>query len=474
MPGEMFTAHRRDTGEAVEFAVDWPEVADSKSTWRWDAEHNAFPPTPLSIDLGNGRLGISRALVALGGEPPSDRGVSVNGYRYSLAGGAMPPESSTQRLRKTLAELLPHLEQLWFQTWRPQIESEARELWLRDYSDLSWSDLIDVLGGLPEVGAHHADLMFRARHLVTFSRTRLVDFCSGRFASDPEELVNRLLQGVENVSLDSGADLWTLSQGVRRHSQLLEFIQAKHFSRTEISSVEGGTEFQTEMSKWLDTYGRRNGSFTEIGEPSWFEDWTVPLSLVAGYLDAADPRAAQRSAVEQREELTRKLEGSLESDEDRQQFRQLLEAALPYLAVRESRPFALAMSRASFRMPVLEAGRRLTERGVLTGAADIFFLSLAEIRAADESHSAETQALIKARRRDHDYWRNIVPPSEIGGDSSAEESGAAALTGTAASAGQAKGWARVVMTLDEADRLQPGGKYWLHAARLRFGRLCSL
>ncbi len=456
MQEETFTAHRRDTGEEVEFVVGWPEADDSKLIWRWDAEHNAFPATPLSVDLGGGRLGIARALIAMGGEPPPDRGVSVHGYRYALVGGAMPPESSTRRLRETLAELSPQLDQLWFKTWRPQIEAEARQVWLRDYAALSWVELVEVLGDLPEIVANHADLMFRARNLVTFSRTQLVEFCAARFDGDPEDLVNGLLRGVENVSLDSGADLWTIAQGVKQRSGLLDLIRLKHPTEAEIGSVEGGTEFHAAMSEWLDKYGRRNGSFAEIAEPSWIEDWTVPLGLVAGYLDIEDPRAAQKPAIEQREDLTAKLEAALFSGEERQQFRELHQAALPYLAVRESRPFALAMSRASFRMPVLEAGRRLTERGILAEPSDIFFLSLEEIRSVDESQSGETRSMIEDRHRDYDYWRNIVPPAEIGGQTASQASTPGELAGIAASAGKARGSARVVMTLDQAAGLQPG------------------
>ncbi len=456
MPRETFIAHRRDNGGEVEFAVDWPEAADSKLIWRWDAEHNAFPTTPLSADLGHGRLGIARALQAMGGEPPPDRGVTVHGYRYALIGGAMPPESSTQILRETLAELSPQLDQLWFKTWRPQIESEAMEVWVRDYADLSWAELVDVLGGLAEVGANHADLMFRARNLVTFSRTQLVEFCASRFDSDPEDLVNRLLQGVENVSLDSGADMWAIAQKIKQHPELLDLIGSKRPTEAEIISVEGGPAFHEEIGEWLDKYGRRNGSFAEIGEPSWIEDWTVPLNILAGYLEVEDPRAAQESAIRQREELTAKLETSLSSQEERQKFLELLEAALPYLAVRESRPFALAISRASFRMPVLEAGRRLTERGILAKPDDIFFLSLEEIRSGDESQSSETRKMIEDRRQDYDHWRNIVPPAEIGGGTGGRTFTSGRLEGIAASAGKAEGLARVVMTLDQADQLQPG------------------
>ena len=453
---ETYTAYRRDTGAPVEFPVDWPNPEDAERNWRWDAEHNAFPLTPLSAGFGAGAAGMERALLALRGEVRPGGSIQTHGYRYSGGGRGNPFGASNPQYQETLERLAPKLKELWFQTWRPSIESSARAIWDRDYADLSLSELVDSLEELAETTASHSDLMFRALHLVTHSRSRLVDFCESYLGDATEGVITEVLQGVDNVSVQSGAALWQIAQLAKGKAALRELLQSASASPEAIALVEGGPELLERFRDWLDAYGRRNGAFGEIAEATWLEDPRVPLKLMAYYMDAKNPRDEQRRAAVRREELTASIEGQLPSDAERTRFRGLLEAALDYLPVRESRPFATGMSRASLRVPILTFGRKLREQGLIDEPADVFFLTFSELRSASSGLLPAAQQLVAQRRSEQEYWRNVVPPPVIGPAARQPTETGDTVTGLGGSGGVVEGIARVVMTLDEGDRLQPG------------------
>src|SRR5262249_56812494 len=64
------------------------------------------------------------------------------------------------------------------------------------------------------------------------------------------------------------------------------------------------------------------------------------------------------------------------------------------------------------RLPLLELGRRLVHQGVVTGANDVFLLSLAEIRAG--LGGAHQQSGAAQRQADLAAWARIIPPPVIG------------------------------------------------------------
>jgi hypothetical protein len=79
---QNYVGHRRDTGEALPFPVEWSNPDDAERTWRWDAEHNPFPLTPLSQEFNRGMGGPAMAAESLGADPrPPMAGISANGYR---------------------------------------------------------------------------------------------------------------------------------------------------------------------------------------------------------------------------------------------------------------------------------------------------------------------------------------------------------------------------------------------------------
>ena len=134
----------------------------------------------------------------------------------------------------------------------------------------------------------------------------------------------------------------------------------------------------------------------------------------------------------------------------------------------------LALARATF----LEVGRRLTSRGVIEQAADVFYLERKELWKTPRTDLAE---LVTRRRDLREGQKRLAPPSFIpplsdptwGKDtqlkmfSSAlgetvlkrglqEHNGRRILVGTPGSPGRARGTARVITGPDDFHRFQPG------------------
>jgi phosphohistidine swiveling domain-containing protein len=472
---ENYTGHRRDTGEAVAFPVTWPDAEDAQRTWRWDAEHNPFPLTDLSEEFSRRAWGPAIAVQPLGGSAPGPTtGLVAHGYRYGGGHAGSGPRSATYP--ENVATMAPRVEELWDRGWRLQIEARAREIAGFDYDSLTLTELVKRLESLTEGVSENMVLMFRASHLVSYSRGRLVDFCVESVGKAAESLVTDLLQGTPSISLESGAALWDVAQMLARNSDLFDRLAAQPDAQTLASLGEAGAgvDFVAKFNDWLDRYGHRNGSFGELAEPSWCEEPRVPIALLLQYVEAEDPRQSQKKAITTREKVQREFEKRLGNQELIARFRELLAGAAPYLGVRESRDHAINMALTAVRVPALALGRRLVGQGAIQDVDDVFFLQFRDLESAAEDPELDLRALVARRREIHEYWRNVVPPVTIGVSAGRETDrkasaasapvlslveGAASSSvvwGIAASPGIVTARARVIMTLDEAHTLQRG------------------
>jgi pyruvate,water dikinase len=129
------------------------------------------------------------------------------------------------------------------------------------------------------------------------------------------------------------------------------------------------------------------------------------------------------------------------------------------------------------RRIIVEIGRRLADAGAITVADDVFYLTLDEVREAlDGRPPRNALALLAARKAEMEYFRTITPPYTLGSappESQADDAlsramakfmGVAApattepgvVLGSAGSPGIVRGTAKVVLSLADAGKLQPG------------------
>ena len=239
----------------------------------------------------------------------------------------------------------------------------------------------------------------------------------------------------------------------------------------------GGQAFGDAFDGYLEHYGQGSQTWWELHTPTWREEPAAALRLLAGYV--ADPSRAPvaahaRSGAERTAAIAR-CEAALGDDGDRERFRSLVEGTTDYVFVIEGRAHWQQNCVGALRPACLALGRKLQERGALASAEDIFHLRLGEVGQLAVDPSGALLDTIGRRKADLASWAGLPPPLTLGpppppppagvppnpialmfGGPAEETGDPLLLKGTGASRGLVTGRARVVFSLEEAERLQPG------------------
>ena len=243
--------------------------------------------------------------------------------------------------------------------------------------------------------------------------------------------------------------------------------------------------FLAALRAYLNKWGWRADAIYELSQPTWREDPSIPLNTLQGYIrlgEEGDPERTYRIAVARREELLAKARKALTGDPAKlERFEYLYDAARCNLNLTEDHNYYIdQMGVQVFRLPFLEIGRRLVERGRLSRPDSIFLLYIDEVRRALFSPRS-WQPTVDQRRAEMAEWAKIVPPPTLGTPPAPpppeeaepfEEalvnkmlglmflpepsSDASIINGTPASPGTVQGIAKVVRSLNEASKLNPG------------------
>jgi pyruvate,water dikinase len=287
-----------------------------------------------------------------------------------------------------------------------------------------------------------------------------------------------LLQGFDNKSVETGRVLWEISRWARSNG----FADAILNSRVRDGAVDIGShpaagEFQERWKAFLETYGWRSDVFMEPGHASWREDPSSALTQLKGFLrkdDSEDPFISHRRQAEERDRKVAEFEARLPA-EVKPQFRGMLALAQQYVPIAEDHNFTIDQK---FTMVVrhaaLELGKKLVADGLVKDPEDVFYLVADEIEAIGNGGKGDGLAnLVRQRRHDRVRQGSLNPPPAIGTPPPADMAPPPLITkffgfgvvqtgdpkvvsGYPCSSGVVTGIARVVMTLDQADKVGPG------------------
>jgi pyruvate,water dikinase len=301
--------------------------------------------------------------------------------------------------------------------------------------------------------------------------------CKTEFGAEGELIATDLLGGFPNRSLDSANGLWYLAQTAKALPDVEALLRANSPSQflERLDAVKGGAKFRARLDAYLDEFGHRNESFSELSFPTWREEPKFPLFIVRRYLDAAadkSPTAMNRQVEQRREARLAEVLPKLSGDgEKRDEFERLMRIAQQRTVLLEDHNFYIdQQAPAASRAVCLAYGTRLAARGAIAKADDVFYLEEADVLAAQDKPGVDYRAVVDARRAGRDYWMRKLPPASIGqgpvrmppqmeqffGPVANEPMEAGAFKGVAGSAGMVRGTARLILTLDDIDRLAPG------------------
>jgi pyruvate,water dikinase len=427
-------------------------------------------------------------------EPWQARFRRINTYMYQAL--VQEPASPTDPVaqgsdgQERVEAAMARLGDWWEHELLPEIK-EHLAFW--EHFDLGGAPLPALLAHLEETVARlkrlwEIELLLAWPHVTAVSMFE--EFYRDLFGAETALDAYRLLQGFDNKTLETDRALWRLSRTARATPEVRAVLEGQATAGVMLalegpatSSSPGARAFLQELGAFLHVYGRRDYTLRELHVPSWLEDPTPAIKNLQDYSARADrdPEADLAALAAERERLIararERLQGYPRPVPARFEF--LLKAAQEANVIAEDHNFWLdCRALYQVRQVLLECGRRLAASGVIERPDDVFYLTLDELRAtARRLPRGDWRKAVVERRAEMEYFRAIQPPPVLGtpppgpppaetpisrafgkffGEAPRQEADPHIVVGNAGSPGVARGPARVIRTLDEADRLHSG------------------
>jgi rifampicin phosphotransferase len=448
--------------EVDAFPIEWDDPVDAGRCWEHDPVHLPNAMTPLEFELGIGPF--------IDGFGWGMRPHYFNYYvfyesRDGGGDGAPAPRTTTEQVREGGRN--------WRDSVLPEVLEHTRRYREADFDSMANEELIAEIEKLPE-------LRFRSGRLHTASVTPhwlgmslLVDTYKELTGGD-ELGAMRLVQGHGNKSFEAGEQLWQVSRVAAGTPIVAERLAAFDPAATEgfLAGLRGAPDaapFVEAFDSYLEEYGWRGGG--GFSGRTWHEDPSVPLSILRSYLQNSryDPNAEQRRLAEERDAFVQETITALD-EQGRERLRDVIDAALEVHVLSEDHNFYI--DQRLWNMPrrlVMAAGRRLVSAGALVKPDDVFFLRTVELRDSLRGQTDGLAGTAARRKEEFAYWKTVTPPRYVGkvpaakarsmeraSEASASREPVDELRGLGASAGVVTGVARIVMSLNESDRVRPG------------------
>lgn len=464
------------------FPVTWPDPGDAELTWELDDMHAPSPLAPLAGDYVADVLtsGCNPAFEFYG-SPIRLRAVIVNG-RYYLNEDLGVPADQVPALIDTLKaarrEFIPRASAFWKDEALPRLRTIYAGLGAIDAAglegaalaeawDAAWRDMADA---------------WRIHFIVVGPAYRaaedLADLYERLTPGAPAGEALRLIQAGNDVLQDVEVGL----EGLASLAQANPPIEARLRrqpppSLDELGTFDGGSAFVEVTRTFLATHGHLGQAFDDLALPSWRE---APSNLLAelgqrlarspGESIAEASNAARRARLlAEAAELADavRARAALNPD-DLAEFERLLAWAHQLGPLTEVHNYWIdRMGQATLRELSTRVGARLVSDGVIDRADDIFYLHRGEIAELLRS-PADRRQLVANRRAEHRHQATLTAPAYIGkppadygftsrfDNARSGEKTEALLMGIGASAGVARGPARVVLGPDDFGRVVGG------------------
>jgi phosphohistidine swiveling domain-containing protein len=465
-----------------DFPFRWENADEAARFWVVDMMHWPHGLSPLSatMDMPAFMRGFTKAARELCMPFINMETKIIHGWVYM---NVEPYSTDPAQMERRMADMqgqmgkhIPGLLDRWRTVYEPEVRSINEDTLKGDYSKLTDKDLSGLLEAIVDKrereGELHMLAVFPAMGAVMFYEQVYTQLFGEPKAGDHLQL----LQGFQNKSVEVGVGLWQLAREARKRPEVLETLRrvASGDADEALSQSEQGRAFRGAVQEFLATYGWRANEM-DLAEPTWFERPAPAYTLIREYAarEDYDPEGEFNSLVSARkareEVIFKQLAGG-----PIDMFQQVLAGAQQYLPIQEDHNFYIDQVGLSVqRVPALEAGRRLAAAGRIAKAEDVFLLHYDELQEALRGGKGDLMELVHQRRRERTEGQALTPPPAIGTPPPPEMADDPMLTrffgappeqhpdprvinGNAASAGTVTGTARVILSLDDAERLGQG------------------
>lgn len=466
-----------------DFPIVWEPPEMAALPFLQDRQHAPNPMTPLSVWFGQNGFAIAGTRAFEAFDIPMAFTVGhFNYYYYMAIAPTVPSEAMAELEPRIQAKVMPavmQFRQRWDSEWLPELE-RTWATWAE--FDLAAAPLLRLLVRLDEcqqlfqrIWQIHFEMLVPA--FLGFSEFR--ELYGQLFPEKGELGAYRLLQGFDNKSLEADRAFWALSRQVAAQPELNAL-----FSRTAVQDIAaslpetpGGREFLAAAAPVLDKWGRRSDTVLELADASWMENPRPLFYVIKAFLERGeDPQRKHEEMVAEREAAVAEARQRLASHpvDLREQFEALLAAAQSCSFLQEDHNHWIDQRGLhEVRQVCLAVGRRLAADGKLASVEDVFLFTVPELAELAVGARPAVE-LAKRRRAEMEHWATVTPPPVVGTDygpppdnpvtraigrmlgAPPPASDDSVIRGNPGSPGKTRGVARVVTTIDEADRLGVG------------------
>lgn len=471
------------------FPVSWDQPGDADFTWTTEDVH--FPVQVTSLDGDYLRLLMAEGFLAAAQYldlPIQFAARRINTYHYMALIPITTDMDALQaiedRTERTLTAAVMSLESTWREDYLPEIQRFIAE-W--ETFDLSGASLPALLAHFDTTIANHrrlTEIHFLSTIVALLAISLFAEFFGELWGNHDAFAAHKLLQGFDNKTLESDRALWHLAHMVSASSTVrhtLENARPIDALAALEDSIEGRA-FLAELHAYLERYGKRSNVPHLLSTTPLIDDPTPVLDMIRVY--AAQP---VRDFEEDLTKLSAEREAALAVARERlvryprevgDQFEGMLRAAQAAVVIQEDHAFWIDF-RSSYEMRrvIIELGRRLADAGRLDNANDVVYLTFDEIhRAAGDGQTNSYQSVISERQAEMAHFATIQRPMMLGtepagpmpdnpisraldgffGAPPTPMAEPGVLNGNAGSAGMVRGTAKVIHSLAEASKLQPG------------------
>jgi pyruvate,water dikinase len=469
-----------------DFPVAWENPDDERGFWTIDKLHWPDPQPIVLFDLlPEGSIGSAAAAYDL---PLAFRARRINTYVYSeLAPLPLPPdelEAMGRRAEEKIGAAIAQLGERWERDWLPEVQ---RQIAYWDAFDRRGATMPALLEHLDETVARlrqvwHVHFLVVLPFLVALSQ--FDELYRDLFGSEDALGAYKLLQGIDNKTVESGHEQWRLSRKALA-SPVVRRVLEEAAAADVVPMLEGSEEgraFLAALHAYLAVYGARGDKFSTLVEPAWIEDSTPVIRNLKDFVAQPD-----RDLVAERAVLVAERERAVAAARAKlagyprpvvEEFEALFQAAQVATVLSEDHGYWIDYS-ATYRARrvLLEFGRRFAAAGVLEQANDVVHLTLDEIRLTAASLPVlDRRGLVAERKAEIERFRAIQAPPALGtppegpppddpvmravgkfmGAPLQPSTELGVLKGNAGSSGKVRGTARIIRSLAEAGRLGKG------------------
>lgn len=380
-----------------------------------------------------------------------------------------------------LNPLVERFESYWLEELLPDMKQHIAYFESCDLRGMSLKQLrahlAETLKRVERMGALHGVIM-----PMLFAMSQFEELYCELFEGATTLDALRLTQGFDNKTMEGDRALWHLSRAARSTPEVREIL-SRHAAGEVIPALEksaASQQFLADLHEWLAYYGQRLNSAFALGEPGWIEDPTPAIHNLQAYVAMPDLRPEMEPAalVAEREksvaEARARLVGYPQPIVAR--FETLLKAAQVAAIVHEDHNFWIDQRLFyHVRRVILEFGGRLAQAGVLDAVHDVFYLTPDELQ---NERDVPMKRFVQDRKTEMERFSHVAPPPMLGtapafemtdggsmvralfkgemSPANTSNGGMNKVKGLPGSAGVARGTARVIHSLAEAGKLQPG------------------